>query len=532
MKQILLFVLCLIACKDVPAVGVGTDSGIVTVVSPEITDVWQGLPPGIRAPGVGVSPPAPVVSHRSMEEIQAAACMGADGKWRCKGVKQTVTLASATQPVIPVSWSVPAWFVDNANVTGSASDGNPCTTSGLPCLTKGEIIYHRWGTTSPTINATQVIITYLSPDSTVNDTGIFTPTFINGGTLYHTSPLPTPSFTGTTLLVTSKAAASNLPLTSTFTTTTGAIAIKTLLVNSTHPSRAWAIRNTAGSTWLISQPLVTYTIGGAVPFTEVDTWANGDTITGYILNTVSLAKIGGISHGITATFAPSHVVYQLNLFNAATAGSTFGDTSAAFSIIESSGVNFSASGAIEQAGNSVDNSDFFSGDISGVGGPTLVSVSIIGSAAFSIHGNPINTFQDTILGHHGVFSGSNYQLGSIYMEPTTSGDIQVSGYAIMPSGAAFYSTVGALTVAGGELDIAGTGVSAFPFGGQLYLGHFGSATSGYSFATTAGLTTIHLLGWSPGSQFAGLLDAAAGASGFGGYATGGGGTICKLAAKP
>lgn len=471
----------------------------------------------------------PPKETRTAAQLAQAACTGPGGKWLCSRVKPPPqVMAFGSNPIQPIAWSVPAWFVDIANVSGNASDGNACTTSGAPCLTKAEIIYHRWGTPSPTINGVNVVITYLSSDTTDNDPGVFTPTFINSGTLTHTTPLPAASFTGTLLVVTAKAVATNQPLTSTFTTTTGAIATKMLLVNATHPSRAWAIRNTAGGTWLISQPFVAYAGTGFPIFTEVDTWANGDAVSGYALTRVLLSKIGGTTSGITGAFTPSHIVQQLDIFQPVN-GVLIADQNAWFVVIEcSSSFSLSAGNAYNGVTpNIVGNSNFFLADISSLGPPATVSLSIVGGAEFSFHGVNMFVGTDTILGHHGILAGGNYGIGSIYMEPTTGGDLQISGLALMSSGT-LYGSSGALTVAGGELDIIGaTAVTrlAIP---TLYLGHFGAPTSGYSNLTTAGVAVVHLVG----SLTPAAIDAAAGAAGFGGYAYGGGGTISKVGAQP
>ena len=86
----------------------------------------------------------------------------------------------------PNSWTVAAWFVDPANSSGCASDGNTGTsatcTGGTnigPLLTFGQI-YSRWGTTTPalTINVT----VHLMGNDGSSDPWLAVPTY-NGGSL-------------------------------------------------------------------------------------------------------------------------------------------------------------------------------------------------------------------------------------------------------------------------------------------------------------------------------------------------------------
>ena len=46
---------------------------------------------------------------------------------------------------LPASWTVPAWYVDPLNSTGTASDANSCQSAGAQCLTWGAVNVARWG---------------------------------------------------------------------------------------------------------------------------------------------------------------------------------------------------------------------------------------------------------------------------------------------------------------------------------------------------------------------------------------------------
>ena len=81
------------------------------------------------------------VDPRTPAQIAQTACWGIqdpthpDG-WRCGAAvkKPSIMAAAATQPVIPVSWTVPTWFFG----IGGA-DTNDCTTLATACATFGEI---------------------------------------------------------------------------------------------------------------------------------------------------------------------------------------------------------------------------------------------------------------------------------------------------------------------------------------------------------------------------------------------------------
>jgi hypothetical protein len=217
---------------------------------------------------------------------------------------------------IPTSQTIPAWFIDPINGNDGYDGVNATFIGGLagPLKTKAQLIA-RWGTRSPTISGITVTITYMSADIDGSDPGNFTPIFVNGGQLIHTSPLPAPSFTGTLLAVTPKNTATNQALQSTFTTSTGAIATHMLLVNTTRGnSRAFVHRNIVGSTWEISQPLAPYVNGTFPSAVEVNTWANGDSVIGYALTSICLSLVGGNYTNFSSPFPAAHIVQQMKIF--------------------------------------------------------------------------------------------------------------------------------------------------------------------------------------------------------------------------
>ena len=61
-----------------------------------------------------------------------------------------------------------------------------------------------------------------------------------------------------------------------------------LLINTTHASHAFVYKNVSGNTWIVSQPLTSWTPPTITFPSEVDTWATGDAVTAYTLPLVNL----------------------------------------------------------------------------------------------------------------------------------------------------------------------------------------------------------------------------------------------------
>jgi hypothetical protein len=90
-----------------------------------------------------------------------------------------------------------------------------------------------------------------------------------------------------------------------------------MVVNATHPSVAFLLRNTTGATWLISQPL---TANGPPPYnggaTEVDTWAGEDSVSIYNLVQVNLVQFQPVLTftGASSTFS-SGTLERVNVWD-------------------------------------------------------------------------------------------------------------------------------------------------------------------------------------------------------------------------
>jgi hypothetical protein len=127
----------------------------------------------------------------------------------------------------------------------------------------------------------------LATQTSASDVIVLKPSIEEGNSLVINCPLGAAqqSLTATLNTVTSKNKGSNQALESTFTVTSGAVAVGQFLINSTHASRNWVATNPTGSTWLLTQPVQALTapmnLALEPTLTEVDTWAHNDTIIGY-----------------------------------------------------------------------------------------------------------------------------------------------------------------------------------------------------------------------------------------------------------
>lgn len=191
-----------------------------------------------------------------------------------------------TSAIIPASWTVPAWFIDPANSSGTASDSNSCTSSGTPCLTWHEINDHRWGCIGspsgcPRLQQTTTI-TWLSNDSTDNDPVYFLPTIEKSNAYVALNGTLSGGTTTTLTSVTSGGAATRTAL-ELAAPASGTFAAGDFIVNTTHAGAAWAYTVSSGAIWKLTQPMgrTTTPIVGFSPPTELTNWANGDAITFY-----------------------------------------------------------------------------------------------------------------------------------------------------------------------------------------------------------------------------------------------------------
>jgi hypothetical protein len=195
------------------------------------------------------------------------------------------TTSRAATP-LPLSWTVSTWFVDPANSTGAANDGNPCVASTAPCQTY-QGIAAKWGTYSPRLRQ-DTTITFLSSHSDDADPVYFSPLIEHGATVSIQGVLgPAQQVAAGTLsnVVPKNRAAGQLLA----ATLPAGAAAGQLVVNTTHAGRAWVYQSAGGTNWLLSQPQAPVTVPGTRNLVEVDSWANGDSIALYHLVAVNIA---------------------------------------------------------------------------------------------------------------------------------------------------------------------------------------------------------------------------------------------------
>jgi hypothetical protein len=294
----------LVACAPTPAPV--PDAGPATVdIAP--SPVIRPRP----VPTPMLQPPA-VPDPRTPAQLTDAACRSATGAWRCRGPKPKLMAAGDT-PILPPSWTVPAWFIDPANSTTCAADTNNCTTgtcgaagSGVgPCVTWNEINVHRWGCFGSPRGCPRLrqatTVTLQSAQSTTADSIYAFPAIETGaGMLNLQCSLGATQQIASGVLgaVTAKNRNTNQLLQAVLPAPTGAYAGGELIVNSTHTARAWLNTLVSGTTWTISQPLVPEAPPFQTPLVsapaEVDTWTSGDTVTVYQPSTESIVDVSPI----------------------------------------------------------------------------------------------------------------------------------------------------------------------------------------------------------------------------------------------
>jgi hypothetical protein len=157
------------------------------------------------------------------------------------------------------------------------------------------------------------VVTFLSSQPDNTDPVIWKPYVENGGYTEIAAALPTAAQTGTLASVVAKNRATPQLLNATIGA--GGVAGQ-LIVNTTHPSRAFLYTNSSGNAWNMTQPIAPLTI----PFnpfsagTEVDTWANGDAFSVYTLLSVDVVDYEPTwVAGVTSVTGDSGFIYQVSV---------------------------------------------------------------------------------------------------------------------------------------------------------------------------------------------------------------------------
>jgi len=481
----------------------------------QVTPSWYHPPRAIRAE---LKP-----DTRSPEEITAAACRGPNGQWFCRSPQPRASSATAVGPIIPPSWTVPQWYVDPSNSSGTASDNNNCTTTSTPCLTWHEINDHRWGCIgSP--NACPRLrqntnITFLSSHTNDSDPVYFLPAIEHSAfvTLQGAAPtlVATVSLSGVTAKSTVAGANSLL-----IANIGGSGVANMLLENTTHPSRAWTYMSLGGGSFSITQPMMKLT----TPFSlispaEVNTWSNTDSVK--LLTPVAINLISAIPEYADSDLATQTNVlnlYQFNVLNPLGTASyvMFGTFSAIGEVLVSRVANVS--------GGFDSNVNVFSSFNSILGPASINSYSAFFSFGGSISGTVGSVGSATVLDEDIIITGGGWRqyggivdLSRVYIDSnifTYAGGISVGAEFFSP--AAIYGSASHnmnLNQAS-HLSLAGTTFTNAFTAPALITGILlnNSATA---CSSTGGATPTIACGISTTPAH---LDAAAGAAGFGGIA--------------
>lgn len=486
--------------------------------------------PFVRRPHPSTLPVASP-DTRSAVQIAQAACTSADGTWRCASKRPVTFAATGNSPIIPISWTVPAWFVDPQNTSTTASDQNDCVTSATACRTYQEISVHRWGclgnpSVCPRLRQS-TSVTFLSSHTNNSDPVYFTPGIEAAALVSIQGTAPTVVASGVVLAGTtakSTVAGAN----SLLITNLGASGAIQLLVENTtalKSSRAWAYKSLGGNSFDMTQPFVKTTVGGTPFPAEVNTWANTDTVNLLRPVAVNIVEFNPITAD-TGAFANQAFLYQLRIFDPTGAGNDtvqIGDNVNLYEVtsdrIVSSNSNFATASA--NLVNVYNNGGLMwqTGFLNVIGGCTAAAGVIFNQV---ITGQPF--FDGDYINGTAMSLSSGASFGQVFLDSNValaSGQLSVSTI--------FYSSGVVYGSSGKNLVLQGSSRLAYPSGAGAAVAAFtapqpiigilvnGSATA-YSVNTGAGAV------WNGGiSTTPSHLDAAQGAAGFGGKAIGVGG---------
>ncbi len=283
------------------------------------------------------------------------------------------------------NWQVTDWYVDGQNASANAFDGNPCTSAAAPCLTWSEITDHRWacpaaGANCPRLaqNTTiHVLSSMLSSDAPITIGGT-----LQSGAYFAIVGTPTTVSTLTLSSVVAKNRSTPQLLNATLN---GSAAVGQWIANTTHPSGAFAYRSLGANAFAITQPLTRLTIPfGGIP-TEVNTWANGDSVTLQTFPDVVIASIA-----ITSASPNTSIAYLQNVNVNRVAGATFNIGGTSAHIYEESSIGASLSNNDPAfAPYDVINCDLY--------GPFINIAQYQGGGSFSLFGGDIRNAATTCI---------------------------------------------------------------------------------------------------------------------------------------
>jgi hypothetical protein len=446
----------------------------------------------------------------------------------------THKLLAAAPPNFQPSWRQAAWCIDPANTSTCASDTNStcascsCSAGDGPCLTYAQVAA-RWGTYSPRLRQ-DTAITFNSSQTTAVDPVILRPFtevgahFTLQGVLTSAQQVGSGTIAGTV----AKNRGTNQLLQ---VTLSGGLAVGNLVVNTTHPSRAFLYANQGGNAWTVTQPLAPATIPITATPAEVNTWANLDTFVVYAPVTVNLVDFEPQLEQLNSnTFDNTAVVYQINTGVppvAAVGGLTVVGPNTEFveSDIAIGQVGLTGSGLFFQW---IWANDFFTSDLIGLGNPparafsggTVVQLNQLwGGALTANYEANGGAFDDDIIIGGGAFNGAGTYSGTVgtaFIDTATI--FAVSGMFTVNSGGIIWGP-GIFNVQGsGRVTYTATQATA----AFLATTKINNSTTACSHSNANNPDVINCAISITGAH----LDAAQGVAGFGGLAfSPGGGSI-------
>ena len=447
----------------------------------------------------------------------------------------------ASTPILQPAWSTAAWFVDPSNATGCASDSNTGTSATCgggtvgPLLTFQQLNVQRWGCAGnpracPRLRQTTTI-TFLSSHTSNADPVILYPSLEAGASLLVVGNLGATqqAATGTLTTVTAKNRATPQLLQSTHGFGTSLLSGQ-LVVNSTHASRAMVYAG--GSPAKFTQPLAVTTLPLATASTlpaEVDTWANGDTVTLYNLAAVDLVDLRPIVADYAAGAGGGLYLSQLTTFDPAGVGNDavyVGPHVYAYDVRFDRGPFLVEEVQTDTYGifsDCYDDGGFYGGPT--VGQPLVITGGTWSSVSTNFTYTPGNAvaLDGDFIFNPAVSSFAGARLGLVYLEAGRLISLTAGVSNVQKMGGGYASAIlwgtGGLTVSGqARMHYDGT-QGGGATGMFLQTGAF-SLDGGAGLCTTSNASTSLVAGNSSsgGGLTGAALDAACGTTGYGGIA--------------
>jgi hypothetical protein len=440
---------------------------------------------------------------------------------------------------IQPTWQQPTWFIDPQNVTGLAADTNSGLTSSTPVLTWQKGVIAKMGTFSPRLRQ-NTTFQFLSSHTNNSDPVIFRPFIENGAVvIIRGDTLGNVGAPQIATGVLSAVAAKNRATPQALNATLGGGATGQLLVNSTRNARCWIDRNTAGTTFNLSQPFTpaTLPLNAFTGITQNNAFANNDVWTTFQPTRINLVDIRPVIVDFNAASTNLLQIYQCQGFDPS-AGGAFGNAlylNDQVAVVEAQMLRIVNVVDSQNAGGLTTAAIFFNcsgGAISShnclaiVGGPgagvesgnNIAPVAVIGGVIGATNfPGAVWLDSDVIVGAASVIGGG--QLGLVMIDTgvtlsvTRDTDARTTANTLASS---------IIVWGAGTIDVKGSSVMALIAGAGAAAAEFPSA--GFTLRLNGGTTGVSHTNAQPDvlngavALTPATLDAAAGAAGFAGEA--------------